>query len=65
MALRRGSRAWGEFIHISADSSTYRCLKHRNIGRECEDELKGGKMVFVLILMRKVPGGRQRRVFNK
>lgn len=25
--------------------------------RMCEDELKGGKMVFVLILMDKVPGG--------
>lgn len=33
--------------------------------RGCEDELKGGKMVFVLILMGKAPGGRQRRVFDK
>lgn len=32
MASRRLSGAWGEFIHIPADNSTYRCLEHRNIG---------------------------------
>lgn len=31
----------------------------------CDNELKGGKMCFVLILMGKALGGRQRRVFTK